>query len=733
MAAFGSGRSHHSRITQRTMSKAVDLNPLVCHCLIGTPGSGKSTLAQAWVARSPECQWVSTDAIRETLYGDASIQGSWPEIEAVVLETIRAAIAQHKPVIYDATNAKRAWRIDLMQKLADGSTRWMAWWLKTSVAQCKRYNKARSRQVDPAIITHMRQALKAMPPIPAEGFAAVNSVPLVKEQTAKRSSKQSQGVLQFDWPAIERKVHNLPQSLLQRQRRQGQCQLHPYSSLLSFERLLYLMALLLALPGAGNLSHEAPEQLKDALGKETLPTFESPIEEMSALLAHRYGAIYAEPSAIAQNITWLQSNHLINSAYTNQPITLTDESTFPLSGLHRYSDQDVFRRLMSTIRFIAHHPFLYLSGKGSLHTLVSTMEAQQVIATGYRDSVRRDIGEVLKPYGLMPDTLQRKGYFVGTAILAKSELLRVFEGLAGHVQHLNDPVLLSTYNTFRERLSFLQADLSLSKPIRRVLQQPIVDVQQLPTHTLSLAAPGNAERLEAAIRNGQYLLLKRQRGTGRFGHEPDSTFKVLPLQVVFHNIAWYLGYQQVDDGLLRFERLDRLALFEVTHAAAAPSTQAKALQALMRLYRASYGLHLGNNVGEQHSFLSVEPKVKAQVEVVCELWFSDAMFRFVSEGAQRFPGRQKMSPRLTGATMTREEKKTIFCLKKTRNARFPNRFRVTLPKWVVTSDVDFRRWILGFGGHVKVVAPTNLAKRIREIGQGIVGVYAPEGAQGADD
>lgn len=111
------------------------------------------------------------------------------------------------------------------------------------------------------------------------------------------------------------------------------------------------------------------------------------------------------------------------------------------------------------------------------------------------------------------------------------------------------------------------------------------------------------------------------------------------------------------------------------------------------------------------------------VEVICELWFSDAMFRFVSEGTQRFPGRQQMSPRLPGSGMTAVEKKTVFCLSKTGNPQFPNRFKVCLPQWVLTNDVDFKRWVLGFGGHVKVVTPSTLAQNVQTIGQAICQAY----------
>ena len=546
--------------------------PLICHCLIGPPGAGKSTLAQQWVKRSPHYQWISTDRVRQDLFGDAATQGNWPQVEAEVIRQIKAAIANDTPVMYDATNAKRAWRLDLMQKLADRSTQWMAWWLKTPLKQCKAYNQRRDRQVEDAVLENMYAAIKAMPPIPAEGFIAVNPVPLKNEAV--------------DFDAIEHKIQRLPQSVLQRQRRQAQCQLHPYSSLLAFERLLYLMAILLAYPGAGHLQHADAALLQQVLQLNDLPHFDSSVSEISALIRGKYGALYAETEAIARNLHWLQANHIVNAPYTTQPISVLEVEGPATFALHRYSDRDVFKRLISTLRFIVHHPFLHAPAQGSLKTLIAAMEAQGVIATGYTDSVRRDMGEVLKPYGLMSKLSQTQGYFVGTAILSKPDLLRIFNSLAGQAQYLDDPVLLSTHTAFRERLKFLQLDEMSTLPVRAVLQQPIVNAQQLPPNSDSLAAPGNAERLEEAILQSQVLTLKRRRGTGRFSNEDETTFQVLPLQIAFNNIAWYVGYERLADNLLRYERLDRLEIVQDAGFSRPRSSQDKACRRLKKLYEA---------------------------------------------------------------------------------------------------------------------------------------------------
>lgn len=159
---------------------------LTCHMLIGPPGCGKSTLARCWIEQSPNTVWVSTDAIRQTLYGDARIQGDWSQIEGEVIRQIEGAIALHRPVIYDATNAHPDWRIDLLQKLENESVQWIAWVFQTSLEICKKRNQMRvgraspceNRQVDEAIIEQFHHWLEDYPPSTSEGFAAIYPVPM---------------------------------------------------------------------------------------------------------------------------------------------------------------------------------------------------------------------------------------------------------------------------------------------------------------------------------------------------------------------------------------------------------------------------------------------------------------------------------------------------------------------------------------------------------------------------
>ena len=152
---------------------------LVCHFLIGLPASGKSTLASQ-LAASGNCRIVSTDRIREQLFGDEIIQGDWQAIQREVISQMGEAIAAEQSIIYDATNAKRVWRKDLLEAIArqlDGEQlRWIAWYVTTPLETCKEWNQRRSRQVPDEVIEAMAVSLKEVPPTAEEGFLAVVAI-----------------------------------------------------------------------------------------------------------------------------------------------------------------------------------------------------------------------------------------------------------------------------------------------------------------------------------------------------------------------------------------------------------------------------------------------------------------------------------------------------------------------------------------------------------------------------
>ncbi|MEH1793490.1 WYL domain-containing protein [Nostoc sp.] len=701
---------------------------MICHFLIGIPGSGKSTFA-AELAKLGNYRIVSTDAIRQQLYGDANIQGEWNQVEEKVISEIVNGLTQGDSIVYDATNAKRGWRMDLLSKLKSSLAvfpLWMAWYLQTPVAICKLWNQQRVRQVPDFIIENMHKSLQDFPPIAAEGFATVKEIDVTSPK--------------FDFQQIATQIQQLSRTLTNRANRNCHITIHSYSQLLDFERLMYLISLIIRYPGIGNLQTTHGSLVESIFGN--IPEFANSLEEITAFMGKLCGQIYANENAIASDLDWLQQNSLIGvntivygaingrRRRDESPSLQGDELSF-LRGddssflelnfvTHAYSDFDCFQRLIEIIRLILHHPFLQDRGKGSLQTLMSALRENGIIEGDGLDTVRKDIEKVLKPYKILPEFPLRDGYFAGTAILSALELTKVFDVLQSQAKSLDDPVALEIYETFATRMAKSKLGVSNVYPVRSIANRSMIDSEFLPSDALSK----NLQQLEEAIAKGQLLELNRFVGGGKFALDEEGFFLAFPLQIVFSNQAWYLGFECESGkyaGLFRFERLDRLFIGKPQTRFRSLLEQEKSLEKLQKLSTASAGIFLGYSASDQRQFLSRDKQEHSQACVTVELWFNDFIFRFISEGTKRFSARQmKMSAPVKGGKLMLP--KSIFCLKKTTDKDFPNRFRVILPKWSL-GDVEFLRWIVGFGGNVKVTQPEALMVKVKAIGGAIVRVY----------
>lgn len=420
-------------------------SPLLCHFTIGIPGCGKSTFAKL-LAQLTQAQIVSTDSIRAQLYGDERIQGNWDEIEQRAIAQIREAIAAGQSVIYDATNAKRGWRMEMLMQLQqlEMSAKWVAWQFVTPLDTCKAWNQKRDRQVPEPVLDAMWRSLTQFPPIPAEGFAAVYPI------NAQAG---------FDAKDIQDKIYRL--SRRTRKRTSQKPTLHQYSRLLDFDRLMHLISLILRYPGIGNLEATAPMVLEKIFDR--LPHFNSAVEEICAIVAKLRGDIYADEKAIAAALQWLQDNQIVevDDSCRNEGKEIKVESVENLEVIpHAYSDIEPFKRLLKIIRFIVHHPVLAKEGESSLSALAIALQQQGIISEEDFEVLREDRDRVLIPYQILREFASKTGYYAGTAIFSYSELQHIFDLLEFVVQQSSDPKAISVgiasltalYETLQKRL-----------------------------------------------------------------------------------------------------------------------------------------------------------------------------------------------------------------------------------------------------------------------------------------
>lgn len=139
--------------------------------LIGLPGSGKSTLAKRLLTESPWRQVISTDAIRGQLFGNQAFQGSWLLISREIQRQFQQAVAAGATTIYDATNAQRRHRREVIALAYEvGFTHITGVWVRTPVWLCLARNKQRERKVPEDVIFRMYRQLRDAPPSLEEGF-----------------------------------------------------------------------------------------------------------------------------------------------------------------------------------------------------------------------------------------------------------------------------------------------------------------------------------------------------------------------------------------------------------------------------------------------------------------------------------------------------------------------------------------------------------------------------------
>ncbi|WP_089128762.1 AAA family ATPase [Tolypothrix sp. NIES-4075] len=138
--------------------------------LIGLPGSGKSTLAKQLLL-CPQRQLISSDAIRGQLFGDEAIQGVWMRVWREIQRQLQQAIATNSMAIYDATNAQRRNRREVIHTCRElGFTHITGMWLDTPIWLCLARNKKRLNPVPEEVIFRMHRQLCDAPPSLEEGL-----------------------------------------------------------------------------------------------------------------------------------------------------------------------------------------------------------------------------------------------------------------------------------------------------------------------------------------------------------------------------------------------------------------------------------------------------------------------------------------------------------------------------------------------------------------------------------
>lgn len=140
--------------------------------LIGLPGSGKSRYAET-LSSNENIEWLSSDGIREELFGDASIQDNPDQVFTLMKNRALEALSIGKDVIYDATNITRKSRASIINALPR-YVKLIATVVWADIETCIERDKSRDRVVGREVIDKMLKRFQA--PYYDEGFDEIKII-----------------------------------------------------------------------------------------------------------------------------------------------------------------------------------------------------------------------------------------------------------------------------------------------------------------------------------------------------------------------------------------------------------------------------------------------------------------------------------------------------------------------------------------------------------------------------
>lgn len=332
---------------------------------------------------------------------------------------------------------------------------------------------------------------------------------------------------------------------------------------------------------------------------------------------------------------------------------------------HSYAEQLAFERLMLLIATLLKYPGVgnpdlndYSEGKqhdaiicvqASLQKLAAELNIK--LPQGYPavPTIRKDL-ETLRRYAILDRRMYRWGYYLGTGVMSQDELKVAFNALASQARFQGDPQIRRIYQLLSKRLRGLDMESKgqFSYPVRQYLNRVIVhtDPEEMAQRgenrdTLFHQLPS----LESAISQGQAIEISRS--SDFYGNNRVGPLQIIPLQLIYQDIAWYLLYEYCENGHLAIGRLNRFK----NYVKPIPSIKARSLDAQLNSLNKAYqllengwGLNLGDLVAQQ---LELQSKLEF---ISIKVRFFPPVSAFIQEGERRHPKQKIVSGSIDTAT-----------------------------------------------------------------------------------
>jgi predicted DNA-binding transcriptional regulator YafY len=380
------------------------------------------------------------------------------------------------------------------------------------------------------------------------------------------------------------------------------------------------------------------------------------------------------------------------------------------SQTHPHSDRQAFERLMLLIATFLKYPSVGSPEEASQNddqhhdALVDVKQKLEQLAQDLGITINSSIPTIrkdlvtLRKYGILNKRIYRWGYYLGTGAMTKQELSVALNALASLAEYQRSPQIIKIYTSLVKRLQGFDAEENskLLYPVRSQINHLIVNTdledrikkkQTQNRHTLF----DSLTTVEKAILNGQAIEIYRH--TDPYA-ENIGAATVYPLQLIYHDIAWYLLYENCRNSHFMIVRVDRLTdkCVEIPSQTRSLQAQKQSLDLAHQLLANGWGLNMGE-LEEQMQ----ERQMELEFETVRVRFFAPVI-QFIEEGTYRHPS-QKIDAR-----------------------QKPNSIdlQLTLPP---RSLSEFSRWVNRFMDNALVLAPEHLAIRHSQAAQRIIELY----------
>ncbi|HBL13353.1 MAG TPA: WYL domain-containing protein [Cyanobacteria bacterium UBA11162] len=384
--------------------------------------------------------------------------------------------------------------------------------------------------------------------------------------------------------------------------------------------------------------------------------------------------------------------------------------------LHPYADRLSFERILLLIATLIHYPGIGTTDgeerpkNSNPHNALASLQTQlcevaQSIGIQFPDhypsigTLRKDL-QTLRDFQILDRRMYRWGYYLGTGAMSREELKVAFNALHSQALYQGDPQIRQIYQTLEKRLRGLELEThsDFFYPVRAYLNRPIIytDPDQMQRqgnnrHTLFHCL----DTLENAIATGQLVELYRRSEPYQ---QQTGYIQVFPLQLFYHDIAWYLLYEYPDSQHLEVERVDRFKdhCRRVDYPKRGQTQQRESLKTAQKLMGTGWGIYLGTpsdqQLERQGQLLLPEVKVR----------FFPPATTFILEGECRHP-RQKIHRQT-------DSKGECICVD----------YTIKLPP---RSFHEFSRWVYRYMGCAQVLSPPDLVEKHRQAAQALMARY----------